>query len=212
MAEFQLIFHKANTLSFVASDTDNLDYNSLKHEIKTHTTRNQATAIAIPGQQDQALRKFEDGLYLELCRQHDRVGLFVTSKADEISRRLGTLHLSPYEHAIPNIRTNMRLRQVIFRAVSIVGWASKKSIHRRVSLSGSNAGSPNTSVSCYNAVTISRPCPVSPMHKLWLFAKSSRSTRYGKPEKCILVTWIADPPSRNGLVLQHWDLASMRTF
>jgi SPX domain protein involved in polyphosphate accumulation len=70
----------------------NLDYNSLKHEIKTHTTRNQATAIAIPGQQDHALRKFEDGLYLELCRQHDRVGLFVNSKADEISRRLGIPH------------------------------------------------------------------------------------------------------------------------
>jgi hypothetical protein len=69
----------------------NLDYNSLKHEIKTHTTRNQATAIAIPGQQDHALRKFEDGLYLELCRQHDRVSLFVNSKADEISRRLGHL-------------------------------------------------------------------------------------------------------------------------
>ncbi|KAK2589452.1 hypothetical protein QQS21_012871 [Conoideocrella luteorostrata] len=66
----------------------NLDYNSLKHEIKVHTTRDQATAIAIPGHQDTALKKFEDGLYLELCRQHDRVDLFISSKADEISRRL----------------------------------------------------------------------------------------------------------------------------
>lgn len=73
--------------------TDNLDYNSLKHEIKAHTTRDQATAIAIPGHQDRSLRKFEDGLYLELCRQHDRVGLFCLSKADEISRRLGTATL-----------------------------------------------------------------------------------------------------------------------
>lgn len=47
--------------------------------------------MAIPGQQDPALRKFEEGLYDELCRQHDRLDLFVASKADEISRRLGTL-------------------------------------------------------------------------------------------------------------------------
>lgn len=66
----------------------NLDYNSLKHEIKVHTMRDQATAIAIPGHQDTALGKFENGLYLELCRQHDRVDMFITSKADEISRRL----------------------------------------------------------------------------------------------------------------------------
>lgn len=56
-----------------------------------HTTKDQATAIAIPGHQDAALRKFEDELYSELCRQHDRVDLFVTSKADEIARRLSTL-------------------------------------------------------------------------------------------------------------------------
>ncbi|KAG5999495.1 hypothetical protein E4U43_002044 [Claviceps pusilla] len=66
----------------------NLDYNSLKHEIKVHTMRDQATAMAIPGHTDTALQKFEDSLYLELCRQHDRVGMFITSKADEISRRL----------------------------------------------------------------------------------------------------------------------------
>ncbi|KAG6295694.1 hypothetical protein E4U46_003972 [Claviceps purpurea] len=66
----------------------NLDYNSLKHEIKVHTTRDQATAIAIPGHRDTSLQKFEDGLYSELCRQHDRVGMFINSKADEISRRL----------------------------------------------------------------------------------------------------------------------------
>ncbi len=72
---------------------DNIDYNSLKHHIKVHTTKDQATAIAIPGHQDAALRKFEDELYTELCRQHDRVGLFVTSKYDEIKRRLRTYHL-----------------------------------------------------------------------------------------------------------------------
>ncbi|KAJ6436548.1 hypothetical protein O9K51_10914 [Purpureocillium lavendulum] len=72
----------------------NLDYNSLKHEIKVHTTRDQASAMAIPGHQDTSLRKFEDGLFDELCNQHDRVDLFVTSKADEISRRLEHLNTS----------------------------------------------------------------------------------------------------------------------
>ncbi|KAK1750840.1 xenotropic and polytropic retrovirus receptor 1 [Echria macrotheca] len=70
----------------------NIDYNSLKHHIKVHTTKDQATAIAIPGYQDSALRVFEDELYRELCRQHDRVDMFVASKADEIARRLQ--HLS----------------------------------------------------------------------------------------------------------------------
>ncbi|KAK3937893.1 xenotropic and polytropic retrovirus receptor 1 [Diplogelasinospora grovesii] len=76
----------------------NLDYNSLKHYIKVHTTRDQATAIAIPGHQDTALGRFEDELYAELCRQHDRLDLFVTSKADEISRRLQ--HLSNQIHRL----------------------------------------------------------------------------------------------------------------
>ncbi|KAM0254949.1 hypothetical protein ACHAQJ_006257 [Trichoderma viride] len=66
----------------------NLDYNSLKHEIKVHTTRDQATALAIPGHQDTALQRFEEALYNELCNQHDRLDLFVVSKADEVSRRL----------------------------------------------------------------------------------------------------------------------------
>ncbi|QYT05545.1 SPX domain-containing protein [Trichoderma simmonsii] len=66
----------------------NLDYNSLKHEIKVHTTRDQATALAIPGHQDTALQRFEDALFTELCHQHDRLDMFVMSKADEVSRRL----------------------------------------------------------------------------------------------------------------------------
>ncbi|KAI1270150.1 hypothetical protein F5Y18DRAFT_4929 [Xylariaceae sp. FL1019] len=71
----------------------NVDYNSLKHQIRAHTSKDQAaTAITIPGQQDHGLKRFEDAFYLELCNQHYRVDLFVTSKADEISRRLR--HLS----------------------------------------------------------------------------------------------------------------------
>ncbi|KAI4861742.1 hypothetical protein F4820DRAFT_432583 [Hypoxylon rubiginosum] len=76
----------------------NIDYNSLKYQIKTHTTKDQATAIAIPGQQDYALKRFEDAFYLELCNQHNRVSLFVTSKADEIARRLR--HLSDSVHQL----------------------------------------------------------------------------------------------------------------
>ncbi|EAQ84645.1 hypothetical protein CHGG_08659 [Chaetomium globosum CBS 148.51] len=76
----------------------NIDYNSLKHHIKVHTTRDQATAIAIPGRPNTALHKFEDDFYSELCRQHDRVELFVSSKADEIVRRLH--HLSSQIHRL----------------------------------------------------------------------------------------------------------------
>jgi SPX domain protein involved in polyphosphate accumulation len=77
----------------------NVDYNSLKHQIKAHTTKDQATtAMAIPGQQDHTLKKFEDGFYLELCAQHDRLGLFVTSKADEVSRRLRTSSSLPVKY------------------------------------------------------------------------------------------------------------------
>ena len=71
--------------------SDNIDYNSLKHHIKAHTTRDQATAIAIPGRPNTALKKFEDDFYAELCGQHARVGMFVASKADEIARRLRML-------------------------------------------------------------------------------------------------------------------------
>lgn len=88
----------------------NVDYNSLKHQIKVHTTKDQAnaaTAIAIPGQQDHALRRFEDAFYLELCSQHNRVGLFVTSKADEISRRLRMPFLSPISYALPSLASSL---------------------------------------------------------------------------------------------------------
>lgn len=77
----------ANSMLMCVSD--NLDYNSLKHEIKMHTTRDQATAMVIPGYEDPALAKFENALFAELCRQHDRVDMFVSSKADEIFRRMG---------------------------------------------------------------------------------------------------------------------------
>lgn len=73
----------------VPSSTDNIDYNELKTLIKVHTTKDQAQAIPIPGQEDTALARFELLFFNELSDQHDRVDLFVHSKADEISRRLG---------------------------------------------------------------------------------------------------------------------------
>ncbi|CAK7226881.1 hypothetical protein SCUCBS95973_006348 [Sporothrix curviconia] len=76
----------------------NIDYNALKEYIKVHTTRDQASAITIPGQKDTALQRFETEFYEELCRQHDRVGLFVATKADEINRRLQ--HLSDQIHRL----------------------------------------------------------------------------------------------------------------
>lgn len=49
--------------------------------------------MVIPGYEDPALAKFENALFAELCRQHDRVDLFVSSKADEILRRMGKMAL-----------------------------------------------------------------------------------------------------------------------
>jgi hypothetical protein len=73
---------------------DNVDYNELKHLIKVNTTRDQGQAIPIPGHDDSALQKFENLFYGELWNQHDRVDLFVKSKADEYSRRLRQWHSS----------------------------------------------------------------------------------------------------------------------
>lgn len=66
----------------------NVDYDELKHLIKANTTKDQGQAIAIPGQVDAKLAEFEKAFLRELSNQHDRVDLFVMSKADEIGRRL----------------------------------------------------------------------------------------------------------------------------
>lgn len=49
--------------------------------------------MAIPGHRDTSLARFEERFYEELCAQHDRVDLFVSSKAAEIASRLGALHI-----------------------------------------------------------------------------------------------------------------------
>lgn len=45
--------------------------------------------MVIPGQKDMALERFESTFFDELVAQHDRVNLFVASKASELSYRLG---------------------------------------------------------------------------------------------------------------------------
>ncbi|KAI1821380.1 hypothetical protein F4861DRAFT_519094 [Xylaria intraflava] len=89
-----------NEISVPRWSVHNVDYDSLKHQIKAHTTKDQATsaAIPIPGHQDHALQRFEDDFFLELCSQHNRICLFVTSKADEVSRRLR--HISGMVHRL----------------------------------------------------------------------------------------------------------------
>jgi SPX domain protein involved in polyphosphate accumulation len=68
---------------------DNIDYTELKHLIKANTTRGQGEAVAEPGQPaDEAFQRFEDDFAQELFNQHERVDLFVKSKADEFDRRL----------------------------------------------------------------------------------------------------------------------------
>lgn len=80
----------------------NVDYNELKNLIKVHTTKDQGQAIVIPGHVDTALAKFEESFFNELSNQHDRVDLFVKSKADEIARRLRTTSSHPNTCDITN--------------------------------------------------------------------------------------------------------------
>ncbi|MCJ1313246.1 hypothetical protein MMC25_006923 [Agyrium rufum] len=77
--------------------TYNIDYNEIKHLIKIRTTsfkkNGKSKAISIPGtggvEVDTAL---EQELYMELSSQHERMDLFVQSKAGEITRKLSHLH------------------------------------------------------------------------------------------------------------------------
>ena len=69
---------------------DNVDYNEIKNLIKVRTTKDPTRAIAIPGKDNEAkdLQEFQGELYDILQEQHQRVDLFVQSKAGEITRRL----------------------------------------------------------------------------------------------------------------------------
>jgi hypothetical protein len=86
--------------------TDNVDYDRLKNLIKVNTTKDQARALAIPGQADTALERFEDLFFDELCNEHDRPDLFVRSKVDEINCRLRT-SVSPECQLIANFKARI---------------------------------------------------------------------------------------------------------
>jgi hypothetical protein len=63
----------------------------IKGLIKEHTTPGAGKAVSIPGQGDAVETDFENRLYSFLLEEHDRVNLFVKSKAGEIERRLSKL-------------------------------------------------------------------------------------------------------------------------
>jgi hypothetical protein len=56
--------------------------------INVWVSERKGQAISIPGQVDEGFQRFERDLCEQLHEQHDRVHLFVTSKADEFQRRL----------------------------------------------------------------------------------------------------------------------------
>jgi hypothetical protein len=68
---------------------DNVDYRDIKVFIKEHTTPGAGKTISIPGHVDQKALDLDDELCAILEDQHNRIDLFVRSKAGEIQRRLG---------------------------------------------------------------------------------------------------------------------------
>ncbi|KAK4964233.1 hypothetical protein LTR66_012403 [Elasticomyces elasticus] len=66
----------------------NVDYDDTKRLIKHYTTPSNGQGVSVPGQGDAAAREREDILYATFMQEHERVSLFVKSKATEIQRRL----------------------------------------------------------------------------------------------------------------------------
>jgi SPX domain protein involved in polyphosphate accumulation len=67
----------------------NIDYDDIKYFIKEHTTPGKGKTISVPGRPDEKLAKLENDLFRILEEQHQRIDLFVKSKAGEVQRRLG---------------------------------------------------------------------------------------------------------------------------
>lgn len=170
---------------------DNIDYNYLKHFIKVNTTRDAAKAIAIPGQPDTRLSKVEDELYNELCAQHDRAGLFVSAKADEINRRLRMLDpCGPFPDCHLYILWLGRRLQLLSTACANIGSQSTShsryndlnhdvppTIRRGCPSSDSDA-SRNWSVRFSDVATIFRVSGDSSMRRSWHSGNSSKNTGY----------------------------------
>ncbi|PNS14092.1 Vacuolar transporter chaperone 4 [Sphaceloma murrayae] len=77
--------------SIPAWQTHNIDYQDIKHFIKTNTTHGKGKAVAIPGSTDTNAIEFENRLFLILKEQDERITWFVRSKVGEIQRRLAHL-------------------------------------------------------------------------------------------------------------------------
>lgn len=70
---------------------DAINHKYLEHRIKDQINPQQGTPMAIPGHEGTELCELENEIYVELCKDQHQIDLFVSSKAGEISRRLGTL-------------------------------------------------------------------------------------------------------------------------
>ncbi|KAM3420682.1 hypothetical protein BST61_g3937 [Cercospora zeina] len=66
----------------------NIDYDDIKHFIKEKTTPGKGKTISVPGRGEDKVAEFENALFHILQDQHQRIDLFVKSKAGEIQRRL----------------------------------------------------------------------------------------------------------------------------
>ncbi|USW58708.1 Putative SPX domain, VTC domain superfamily protein [Septoria linicola] len=66
----------------------NIDYDDIKHFIKENTTPGKGKTVSVPGRGEDKLVEFENALFHILQDQHQRIDLFVKSKAGEIQRRL----------------------------------------------------------------------------------------------------------------------------
>jgi hypothetical protein len=73
----------------------------VKHLIKESTSIGKGKAIDIPGQGDDASINVEKRLYTVLLSEHERVGLFVKSKSNEIQGRLSQSFPTPTEITNP---------------------------------------------------------------------------------------------------------------
>lgn len=89
MALLGLLAHTNTILTANDATADNIDYDDIKNFIKENTTPGKGKTLSVPGRGDDKLLQFENSLFHILVDQHQRIHLFVRSKAGEIQRRLG---------------------------------------------------------------------------------------------------------------------------
>ena len=68
---------------------DNIDYDVIKQYIKEQTSPGKDKVLSAPGRDRETPQEFEKSLFAVFADQHQRIDLFVRSKAGEIRRRLG---------------------------------------------------------------------------------------------------------------------------